>query len=210
MPNDAWDSGLRVNIKNTVDLKKIQEVAQQAAVDILVGFPSGREHVPTLHKNDFDKPNEKRRGKYQSYTGGDPMDEQPLETAELAKMLHYGTQTIPARPFLEDGIRQNIGKLKRAMQEEAKKAIEGKKPNWDKVGTMAVGAIQEFVRGDYYKQRVPNSKYTQKYKGGDTPLIDGADLINSLVYVKSGEELVTTKGSGSYNQKDYNAADFRS
>lgn len=205
---DAWDSGLRVNIKNTVDLKKIQELAQQAAVEILVGFPSGREHVPTLHKNDFDKPNEKRRGKYQSYTGGDPMDEQPLETAELAKMLHFGTQNIPARPFLEDGIRQNIGKLKRALQDEAKKAIEGKGANWDKVGTMAVGAIQEFVRGDYYKQKVPNSKYTQKYKGGDTPLIDGADLINSLVYVKNGETFVASKSS--FNRDDYNAADFRS
>ena len=185
--NNAWNSGIRVNIKNTLDLKKIQRLLDESNVEILVGFPSGLEHVNTLHKNDFDNPNEKRRGEYVGLHGEDPLDQQPIETAELAKMLHFGTDRIPARPFLEDGIRQNIGKIKRAVQDEAKKLVEGKKGNWDKVGTIAQGAITEFVRSDYYKQRVPNAKSTIRWKGSDIPLIDGANMIQSLHYVINGE-----------------------
>ena len=196
---DAWNSGLRVNIKNTVDLSKIQKVAQNAACEILVGFPSGREHVPTLHKNED--------GEYKGYNGESISEIQPIETAELAKMLHFGTSSIPARPFLDDGIKSKEKELEKALQEEAKRAVDGGQPNWDKVGTMAVGAIQEFVRGDYYKSTAPNSQKTQEYKGSDKPLIDGADLINSLAYVKNGQTLVTIKGS--YDANSYENEVFK-
>ena len=174
MPN-AWDSGIRVNIRNTVDTKKIQEICRKAAVDILVGFPSGEMHVPSIHKNE--------NGEYKTYNGKDVEDLEPIETAELAKMLHFGTSTIPARPFLEDGITSKKDELKTAMKEEAKKAINGESANWNKVATMAVGAIDEFVRGDHYKNTVPNSPKTIKYKGSDKPLIDGANMIQSLHYI---------------------------
>ena len=179
-------NGLKASIESTVDIKKIQKLADQASVEILVGFPGGLEHVNTLHKNDFDKPNQKRRGKYVGLHGEDPLDQEPLETAELARMLHYGTADIPARPFLEEGIKQNMGKIKRAFKEEVEKVMKGGKANWDKVGTMAVGAINEFVRSDYYKQRVPNSKNTIRWKGSDIPLIDGGNMIQSLDYVING------------------------
>ena len=180
MPN-AWGSGLRVNIVNTLDTSKIQKLAQKAACEILVGFPSGRQHVPTFHKNE--------NGEYKTYDGKDIADAEPIETAELAKMLHFGTADIPARPFLEDGIRDRQEDIKKALQDEAKKIVDGGSANWNKVGTMAVGAIQEFVRGDYYKTNVPNSQRTIDYKGSDKPLIDGADLINSLTFiVQNGEK----------------------
>lgn len=168
----------KMNVKTAIDTKKIQEEASKAAVHILVGFPSGRQHVPTLHKN--------QEGNYESYNHGDPKDEQPIETAELAKMLSYGSATIPPRPFLEEGIESKKKELKAAMQEEAKSALNGNKANWNKVGTMAVGAIQEFVHSDYYRQSVPNSPKTIAYKGSDTPLIDGADLINSTSFIVLG------------------------
>lgn len=174
MPN-ACDNGLRVNIRNTVDTSKIQKLAKKAAVNILVGFPSGRQHVPTFHKNED--------GEYKSYDGGNIEDVKPIETAELAKMLHFGTATIPARPFLDDGINSKKDEILDVFRKEAKKAIDGGDANWNKVGTMAVGAIEEFVRGDYYKTNVPNSQKTIDYKGSDKPLIDGADLINSLEFV---------------------------
>lgn len=174
MPN-AWDSGLRVNIKNTVDTSKIQALARKAAANILVGFPSGDMHVPTIHKNE--------NGEYRTYDGKNVEDLEPIENAELAKALSFGTSTIPGRPFLEDGIASKKEELKKALQEEAKKVIDGGQANWNKVGTMAVGAVQEFVRGDYYKTNVPNSPKTIKYKGSDKPLIDGANLINDLKFV---------------------------
>lgn len=174
MPN-AWDSGLRVNILNTVDTSKIQKAVKKAAATILVGFPSGEDHVPTIHKN--------KEGEYQGYNGESVADIKPIETAELAKQLSYGTAEIPARPFLEEGIESRKKEIVTAMKQEAKKAIEGGSANWNKVGTMAVGAVQEFVRGDYYKTNVPNSKRTIEYKGSDKPLIDGGNLIQSLQFV---------------------------
>lgn len=157
-------NGIKTSLENTVDFKKIQKVADQASVEILVGFPGG----------------------YVGLHGEDPADQEPMEVAELARMLHYGTADIPARPFLEDGIKQNLGKIKKAFKEEVEKVMAGGKANWDKVGTMAVGAIDEFVRSDYYKQRVPNAKSTIRWKGSDTPLIDGANMIQSLNYVING------------------------
>jgi hypothetical protein len=175
MPNNAWNSGLRVNIRNTVDTSKIQKLARKAAVNILVGFPSGEMHTPTFHKNE--------NGEYKTYDGKDVKDAEPIENAELAKMLSFGTSDIPARPFLEQGIESKKVELKKAFQEEAKKVIDGAQANWNKVGTMAVGAVQEFVRGDYYRTNVPNGPKTIKYKGSDKPLIDGANLINDTKFV---------------------------
>lgn len=174
MPN-AWDSGLRVNIRNTVDTKKIQALARKAAANILVGFPSGEMHTPTFHKNE--------QGEYKTYDGKNVEEAEPIENAELAKMLSFGTAGIPARPFLEDGIASKKEEIKNALQEEAKKVIDGGQANWNKVGTMAVGAVQEFVRGDYYRTNVPNSQKTIDYKGSDKPLIDGANLIGDLKFV---------------------------
>lgn len=175
MPNTAWNSGLRVNIQNTVDTRKIQALARKAAANILVGFPSGMQHVPTFHKDE--------EGEYRTYEGGDISEAEPIETAELAKELSYGTSNSPPRPFLEEGIRSNSGELVQALQNEAKKVFDGGQANWNKVGTMAVGAVQEFVRGDYYRTNVPNSDKTIEYKGSDKPLIDGGNLIQSLQFI---------------------------
>jgi hypothetical protein len=175
MPRDAWNSGIRVNIRNTVDTSKIQKLARKAAVNILVGFPSGEMHVPTIHKNED--------GEYKTYHGGEVGEVEEIENAELAKMLSFGTSEIPARPFLDQGIESRQNELQEALRTEAKKVIDGGQANWNKVGTMAVGAVQEFVRSDYYRTNVPNSKKTIDYKGSDKPLIDGANLIQSLQFV---------------------------
>lgn len=175
MPRDAWNSGIRVNIQNTVDTSKIQALARKAAANILVGFPSGMQHVPTFHKNED--------GEYRTYEGEDISNAEPIETAELAKELSYGTSNTPPRPFLEEGIRSKQAELVKALETEAEKALNGGQANWNKVGTMAVGAVQEFVRGDYYRTNVPNSDKTIEYKGSDKPLIDGGNLIQSLQFI---------------------------
>ena len=173
-------SGLKFEIVNTLDTSKIQKLASKAAVDILVGIPSGRQHVPTLHKDE--------NGEYRGYNGEKVGDIQPVDTAELARDLHFGTATIPARPFLEDGIRSKEKELKNAIAEQVKKIKDGGQANWNKVGTMAVGAIQELVRSDFYKSSVPNSQRTIDYKGSDTPLIDGGDMLNAVTFLVNGVE----------------------
>lgn len=170
----------KTSISGALDTKKIQEVIAKTDVNILVGFPSGMQHVETLHKN--------KNGDYEDIDGGNPSQKEPIETAELAKILSYGTDRIPARPFLEEGIASKKKELVETMQKEAEKAANGGSPNWDKVGTMAVGAVQEFVRSDHYKKTVPNSPKTIKYKGSDIPLIDGGNMIQSVQYIVEAKD----------------------
>jgi len=182
MPSD-W--GLQAAIKKTIDTHKIQTFASKAAVRLLVGFPNGRQHVTQQHRDD--------EGNIKNYDGSTGAPE-VMETAVLAAMLHDGTSDIPARPFLEDGLESKKTQLSAAIKQQEQKVQAGEPANWDKVGTMAVGAIQELVRSDYYKSSVPNSEKTQKYKGSDTPLIDTGDLLNSLAYVKEDGSIGTKDG----------------
>lgn len=173
-------SGLKYEIVNTLDTSKIQKLADKAAVDIMVGIKSGQTHSITVHKNE--------EGEEVGYNGESVGDIKPVDMAELARDLHFGTATIPARPFLEDGIRSKEQELKNAIAGEVKKVKDGGQADWNKVGTMAVGAIQELVRGDFYKSSVPNSQKTIDYKGSDKPLIDTAEMLNSIIYVVNGVE----------------------
>lgn len=152
-------------------------------VCVKVGFLSGRQHVPAMHK----AKDGERKGQYANINGGAP-NLQGIETCELARTLHYGGHGIPARPFLEQGLESAEDNIFEAFSKELAKELSTKNGNFEKVGTMAVGAIQEFVRSDYYKGAIPNSPKTIEYKGSDTPLIDGGDLINSLEFVVSREE----------------------
>ena len=107
-----------------------------------------------------------------------------LDAATLAQWLNDGTAAIPARPYLLQGIRSEMSAIRKAM----KLYLEEKRDNPNatpvKVAVMAVGAVQEFVRGDYYKTTIPNAPGTIRGKGGkDTPLIDTGALVDSVTYV---------------------------
>lgn len=177
---------VKPSVKDTSaeETKKIKDFESKAQVKILVGFPSGRQHVQALHK-EHRRADGTEYGDYVSYDGHkiNPEDIKPMETAELAKMLSLGAHNVPARPFLADAIEQAKPELSEAIKKEFQKLKEGGQPNWEKIGAMAVGKVQEFVRGDYYKSRSPNSKKTIEYKGSDTPLIDGADLVNATAFI---------------------------
>lgn len=154
----------KIDVKKNLDLKKLDKFLKKAKVEIYVGFRSGQQHVITNEDG----------------------TQQAVEMPELAKSLYFGAHGIPARPFLTDGINEKKEEIRAEIEKQCRALAEDKKPNWDKVGTKAVGAIQEFVRGDYYKTRIPNSPATIKAKGSDTPLIDTAEMINALTYVIEG------------------------
>lgn len=168
---------LKVNVLKVPDFHEIQDFVDNANAKVMVGFLSGRNHVQTQHKS--------KDGQYKDIDGGEAQYNN-IETAELAKILTFGDARIPPRPFIEEGLLSKKDDLKKEIKTQLDKVLDGKKANWNKVGTKAVGAIQEFVRSDYYKTHVPNSKRTIDYKGSDTPLIDGGDLINSLAFVVEG------------------------
>lgn len=164
-------SDFSARVHNTVDYQKIQKFVREAKAKVLVGFPAGRMHIETQH--DLTNKGIRRTSSVQG----------SVENAELAKKLYFGSAEIPARPFLRDGLLVEKESITKAIKKEATKALAGSEVNWNKIGAMAVGAVQGLVRSDFYKRSVPNSKETIQRKGSDTPLIDGGDLMGSLTFV---------------------------
>lgn len=161
------DWGIESSIRVALDKSKIQDFLRRKEAEVLVGFPSGRPHIDARHDQDTDTGD---------FHGGTDASK---DTSELAAELYYGTAVTPSRPFLTDGLEGKKKELREMIEAEARK----ESPNWNRIGTAAVGFIQEFVRGDHYRKTIPNSEQTIQEKGSDTPLIDSADLINSLTYI---------------------------
>lgn len=143
-------------MERLVDTKKIQEFVNDCNARVLVGYPSGLTHTD-------------KEGNAE-------------ETAELAKKLHFGTSEIPARPFLEDALESKQEELLKEIKTQAANAKKGE-ANWGKVGAKAMGAVQDFVRSEYYRSNVPNSPMTIEKKGSDMPLIDTGNLVNSTTFL---------------------------
>lgn len=163
-------------------IAKLKRALENSDMAVLVGYPSGLTHIETTHNINPDT------GERTTCTrdGGD--------LAELAEKLHFGTAEIPARPFLEDGLNENREVLKKELEKELERLKATGQANLDKIGTLAVGKIQELVRSGYYRDKVPNAPLTIKLKGSDNPLIDGANMIESLRYLKVQNGRITGGG----------------
>ena len=150
-----------IKIGGKADVQKLHRLVQQD--EILVGYPDGVMHpVKTGQK--------------------------PEQNSDLARKLHFGTAKIPARPFLYQAIFSVRNELRKLVRETyAKRIKENREPSGQfspaGIGAFLVGAVQRFVRSDFYKNSVPNAPMTVRMKGSDTPLIDTGFMVNSTVYV---------------------------
>lgn len=131
---------------------------------ILVGYAEGINHPPLQSKG------------------------KAIGMAELVKIQHFGSATIPARPFIEEGILSKKKELKDAIKKSYKTKIKTGKDENEKIAQKGVDAIQRLVRGGYYKQKTPNAKSTIREKGSDKPLIDTGLMINSLTYLVESKD----------------------
>lgn len=164
------------------NMAKVKRAMEEAKIEILVGYPSGMTHIETTRYIDPQTGKPKKGTK----SGG--------ELAELAEKLHYGTADIPSRPFLEDGLAENQERIRKLLKKELEKLKETGKADLDKIGAEAIGGIYALVKGGYYRESVPNAPLTIKIKGSDTPLVDGANMIDSLRYLKIQNGRITGGG----------------
>ncbi len=105
------------------------------------------------------------------------------DVAENASLQHYGTSTIPSRPFLIDSITENKNQVKQAAKVMLQKILEGNPEQAGAVlGMELVADVQRLVRSGYYRGVKPNSPKTIALKGSDNPLIDTGTMINSLTF----------------------------
>lgn len=94
---------------------------------------------------------------------------------------------VPPRPVLEPSIEHNKNAISQQLGTAAKTALNGQDPNIElqKAGMLAQNFAREWFT-DPFNFWPPNAKSTIKKKGSDRPLIDTANLRNSIVYTISG------------------------
>lgn len=175
---------LKSGMESRLDLDKLRRFfSSREEVEILIGFPSGMQHTDATHDKVKNKDGSVKTDAYGNVKrkGGNKITQ---ETADLARELHFGSARIPARPFLKDGIEKHKKEIMAVYEREVEKNM----PQWDRVGTMAVGQIKKFVKtSGYYKDNIPNSPATIERKKSEVPLVDSANLIESLTFIVNGK-----------------------
>lgn len=98
-----------------------------------------------------------------------------LTMAQLGAIQHFGTQTIPARPWLDVGVKSGTQDYLEVIQnhsDDIDNALEI-------IGQIAVGKVQQYMTD---LQSPANAPSTIAKKGSSNPLIDTGALRQSVTY----------------------------
>ena len=101
-----------------------------------------------------------------------------INNATLGAVHEFGTDNIPARPWLNPGVasgeKEYLNIIERTLNngEELDVALE-------RIGVVAVGKVQKYMRD---LRTPPNKPSTIKRKGSSNPLIDTGVLRQSVTY----------------------------
>lgn len=113
---------------------------------------------------------------------GFPAGKTGSEILARAGYNHFGTSTIPERPFLTNAIRDNRGKYSRFLKAEGKKILIGDhtpKLALERLGLLSQGDIQEEITN---LSSPANAASTVRQKGSSNPLIDTGQMRGSVTY----------------------------
>lgn len=105
-----------------------------------------------------------------------------LSLAQLANYLEFGTDTIPARPFLSGTIDANMGAYKKASVSIAEKVVAQRSKLENELQLLGERILSDVKKNIVSHIPPPNSPSTILKKGSSTPLIDTGHLMGSLTY----------------------------
>lgn len=107
-----------------------------------------------------------------------PPEENGESTAMVAAKNHFGTDRIPARPFLDNGVERERATI---AADVAKTLAAGKRPEQaiERAALLAVRGVQKQIDDTLSP---PNSPRTIARKGSSHPLIDTGNMRQSIAY----------------------------
>ncbi len=157
--------------------------------EILIGFPQGMIHADS--GEDISSIAEKLSvgAGPQDWTTNKPRQVGVTKTGKpkmVRTVMKHHVDSVPARPFLEDGMIAGKEAISKATENHFKQLAETGKGNLERIAVTAIGEIQKFVRSGWYKSDKPNSPQTIEAKKSDVPLIDTAQMLNALSSVING------------------------
>ena len=102
----------------------------------------------------------------------------------------FGTQSIPARPFMRTSIEEKKNEIKKIQDSQYSKILQGKqtvKKALGVLGNYMVGQVQEKIKSI---DTPPNAESTKARKGSSNPLIDTGRMRQSItnVVILQGKE----------------------
>jgi HK97 gp10 family phage protein len=99
---------------------------------------------------------------------------------QIAAQNEFGTDKIPARPFMRTSFDENRNKLNVAIQTEYGKIVDGQstvKKSLNAIGLLGIDLIQTKIRSIHYP---PNSPRTIARKKSSKPLIDFGQMVQAV------------------------------
>jgi hypothetical protein len=110
-------------------------------------------------------------------------DHEGLTVAELAAVLHFGTDTIPARPFLAMAFEEQREALSQMGGALMSKVISGEMEQDKALGVIGLKLSTEAKKVISEGARLaPNAPATVAAKGSSRPLVDTGRLINAITW----------------------------
>lgn len=105
-----------------------------------------------------------------------------VDMAQIAMFNELGTSTSPPRPFLRMTVDENQPKINAMCEQQAKNIAKGgtAEQSLKELGAFGVSLVQEKIGNGTF---TPNKPSTIKAKGSAKPLIDTAQMRQSVHYV---------------------------
>ena len=122
-----------------------------------------------------------RSGKYEK-------GKNPASVAQVAMFNEYGTENMPARPFMRNTLEKHSDELKDFSTNVVLKGVmngDDAKTAMNKMGSYTKGLMQREIRDGEY---APNAPSTIRKKKSSHPLIDTGRMRQSVVYEVRKEE----------------------
>lgn len=106
---------------------------------------------------------------------------------EVATFQEFGTKTIPERAFLRLAMDENRGKLNVQIDKLFSSIVEGKMTVEQALKVLGLSMKKEIQSKIRRGPWTPNAPSTVRAKGSSSPLIDSAQMLNSINFeVKEG------------------------
>ena len=136
-------------------LKRLAQSARQGRLEVVAGVLGGATNAET----------------------GKPI-------ALYAKVMEYGSATVPARPFMRETVAEHEREWKEQLAQGIKaRGLANAKPVLGVVGRLMVADIVETIRKGKFKSLKPRTIARKRFKGRpepELPLVDTTSMIKAI------------------------------
>jgi hypothetical protein len=119
---------------------------------------------------------------FQGTSSEEEYEDNDVTVLEVAVTHEFGTEDIPARPFLRETISREAKKIEERIAKELKQVAMGKqgwRKAYNRIGAFAASKIKNTIRRSK-SWAEPLQQKTIDRKGSSTPLIDSSQLLQSV------------------------------